>query len=400
MKLKIQISDILTILVVFAFFPPSIMERMSSSFDNLQRYLQLFFIAVLLINLIINEKVKFSKSHFRWGLYCLYGLILTLMMEPESTYRFLMRVGVPVFLAVLLCLSYENKSNGIEKLLKCMNFYWTTLIFLNCLMMFLFPNGIIRSSGGATAERANWLLGSKNNVVLPLIFASVIFLYNWMCDSRRRFIKLVVFFAMVFYSLMWAGSNGVAAFQGSSTGLLAFVLFFFLLFCIYFLHIRSLINKNIIGWVSVGFFCISVVVILGAISSNTFIGTLFEATGKDATASYRTFIWADAINRTMQSPIVGKGYTLEGLFRGSTQTYNMFLDCVYRYGIVGLMLLFSAFWSYKMNKNSGCANVSSSKYVFLVGIISMFLCAVVNSIKLEHLIVLLELYIFLDNDSK
>ena len=394
---KIRKIDVFTFFVIFVFFPPSILERLTSFSDSLQRYVQLGFIIILAVDLFVRKAVRIPKSHLRWGLYCFYGLILTLLIEPSSTYRFVLRVGLPVFLAVLLCLFYQNRPDGMTCLLNCMNTYWVLLIALNCVTMLLFPDGIIRSSGGATMERANWLLGSKNNVVLPLIFASSVFMFHFLRKPKRRLINPILFFAMVIFSMMWAGSNRVEAFGGSSTGLLALLVFFLMLFLGRF-PLRKHLMRLSVGWIAFAFCLLSAVVIWGSIHESSLIGSIFNIVGKDSTASYRTLIWADALERTMESPFWGRGYTVATLVSGFTQTYNMFLDCVYRYGLIGLSLLLFAFGSYRSPQAAPSGRRIIPAYVFLAGAVSMFLCAVVNSIKLEHIIVLLELYVCLQND--
>lgn len=397
--LKIKSFSIFTFFLIFVFFPPNILERISSSFDDLQRYLQLLCIGILMIDLISKRNVRFSQSHIRWGLFCIYGLILTLAFEPKSTYTFFMRVGVPVFLAVLMCMFYKNRPGGMQRLIECFYHYMMMLVVVNCVMMVLFPSGIIRSSGGATVERANWLLGSKNNVVLPLIFASTFFLFHYIQSQKRNLGKLIVFFGMVFFNLMWAGSDGLEAFGGSATGLLALLLFF-AMYIIGYTPIRKILMRLSIGWYAVAFLILSAVVIIGSISENSFIGLIFGTVGKDATASSRTHIWLAAINRVRQAPIFGYGYTSKILAYDIRQTYNLFLDCIYRYGMIGLVMFISVFGSYKpQNKNE--INVKMQpKYAFVVGIISMFLCSIVNTISLEYIIVLMELYVSIQTSNE
>ena len=67
-------------------------------------------------------------------------------------------------------------------------------------------------------------------------------------------------------------------------------------------------------------------------------------------------------------------------------------------GYYSFHLLLFAFGSYRSPLTALSGRKIITAYVFLAGAVSMFLCAVVNSIKLEHIIVLLEFYIFLQND--
>ncbi len=387
LRIKVIKSNISIYLLILVFFPPDILERMSDSVNNLQKFIQILLLIGLAFLLIIKGSIRFKKSHFYWMAFCAYGLILTAALQPEYVYNYLVKVVVPIFSVILLFLYFMIEETDIENLLGCMARHWMTLILLNALLMLIFPNGVIQSAASATHERANWLFGSKNNVVYPLIFGgSFIALYG--ATKRKWYYTFIIAIAAI--EMVCSGEEGVALFGGSSTGLVGFAMFIILFYMQGIVIRLRIINKFTFFKIGIFFFFVSMFVIYGTLSSNSGLAALFAVLGKDATASGRANAWRVALTYFFESPLVGQGYSRTLFTATLTSTYNFFLDCILRYGLLGMTFFFATLKSYSIK----AADVSKNMrcYVMTVAVACLFMCGIVNTIRWEFLTFLMEFY--------
>lgn len=389
-KIRIDRKDLFALCVNLAYFPPNIIERFSGGFNTMQRYVQILFIVIVLLLIIKKQKLSFSVSHVLWGIFCLYSFALTFILHRDVLYAYLTRVFVPIFSPILLIIYYKTEKNGLERFINCMAKYWAAIIVLNALFMLLYPHGIIQSTTGATMERANWLIGSKNNVVLPLIFAVSVLLIKYQQAERKKRLGYYFLFFLIIFELTCTGSLGVELMGGSSTGIVALAFFLVLFSFRKLLYRLKLDNYLSVGMLALLFLLVSIFVIGGTINTNSFLGALYGLLGKDPTASRRGVLWAVELSMIAQAPVFGHGFLITPFVSNMTGSYNLYLECLFRYGVVGLVLVFAAFFSYRNKRNRYGGSMES--YIFWVGIACIFMCFVVSSIQWEYMVLLMELY--------
>jgi hypothetical protein len=386
---KVKVKDLLALLIIFIFFPPEIIERLSDSLDTVQKYIQIAAMVLLLGMTLRKRGLNFSVAHVLWGVFCLYGLGLTVYMKTGYVYLYMIKVGVPIFSAILVCMYYKAEEGGMERLIRCMAGYWAFLIMLNALCMLLFPSGIIQSAAAATRERANWLFGSKNNIVAPMIFAACFICLAYHRSGQRGKIKYFFVLMLLVLEMVSTGEESAVFMGGSATGIVAIAVL--LIFFLFWRRLsRTALMKNLsVFLVALIFLGVSALVIYGSVGSSSLLGRLFAVLGKDITASGRVTAWTTALAMVLQSPVKGYGYLYTMFSSSLSSCYNFYLDCVFRYGLIGLLILFVLFAVYKRGRG---LEQDPKAYMFLVGIICMFICGVVNTMSWVYLALLLECY--------
>ena len=397
---KINWKDYLTVVIIFAFFPPILLERLSDTMNKLQIMLQIAMMCLLFVMIILKRQLIIRKHTLMcWGVFCLYGLLITFFLAPNMIYPYCVNVIMPIFEVILICINYQNEENGMERLTKCMTFYWCFLILANLALLFLFPSGIIRSTAGATHDRANWLIGSKNNIVFPMVFAGTLILNSIHQGTKKKRIFHYGILLIAGYEILASGANGMSFGGGSTTGLVAYMLLFVLFAMRGIMHKTNLDARLSIIFVAVLFLIITVLLVHGATNPNSMFAKVAGMLGKDSTGSGRTEVWPEVVPLFLQSPILGNGF-ITRTFNGSlTSTYNFYLDLAYRYGICGICLMMLVFASYTKMGRPELYSMHLDRLdslTFMIGFICLMVCGLVNTIRWQWLAMMLELYAYAD----
>ena len=397
---NVNYVDFFILVLIVVFFPPLILERMSDTLDKMKSLLQILFLLVLLFMLIKQRKLKSRPAIIAWCVFCAYGLAVTCMWQRENIYRYVIAVIIPIAYVILICMYCQSLPNGMMRLSKLMAFYWETLIVLNMLLMLAFPHGVVQSTAGSTHERANWLLGSKNNTVFPMILGVCFILHSYRYGGRRRKLFTALVIALAALEIFMSGPNGIALGAGSTTGLVTFMLLFMMYFCRNLFHRLRLDAVLTILAIALVFLLFDALLVFGSTGDQSVFSKVANLLNKDSTGSGRTVIWANSLKAWLEAPLFGSGYVFTTFSKTATGTYNFYLDCMVKYGIVGLALIFIVFYFYKrMGRINlyACFLIEQESFIFMIGFICLMICGFVNTIKWQYMVMILEMYAFTDS---
>lgn len=383
-------SDCLRSFFMFiVFFPPPILERIALS-DYIIKVLQIS-ICILLIIFFFFKKTNILKNMEVVLLaFLLYTFVFCLLISPNRIYNYLAEMGIRILGTLLVCKFIslnENKSTY-----EYINNYFALLIWLNGLAMILCPFGLIVSSDQATAERANWIFGSKNNVCVMFVTIFVFMFINY----RGRIIQiLTIILAMV--EAISTGSQKTEFFAGSTTAFVVLSLMLIILFLNHFSLVKKIFSRiptlwisiiGIIEWIiiwSIGF---------GILRVNEGI---FARLGKSNTFSGRSIIWVNSLKHILDSPVFGNGYT-EFIFNPlrnvyTSNIYSFWGNILIKFGIVGIIIMIIIM---KLSDNDDNVYIESNwdlsiKSIIKIGLLIYMLEGSINGIKWQYMILLLEL---------
>lgn len=390
-QLKLNLKEIRLFIGWFLCFTPPLLLRVSSLLASLIRYGGIIYIAFLFVT-YKPQKIRMTrKNGYFYGAFIAF-LIWTIgvVFFQSSKYllSFLKSDILPMAeMVILLFLSTSSKSaipqDKIWGLNVLHHLMWVYLI-MNFLSIIFFPRGIIRSAIGASVDRANWVLGSKNNQAIYLtLIVSFICLYNT-GSNNKKWGFLGIFVAL--FCAAFTGSNGIQFLGGSSVGI------FSVLFILIAYILSDIQNKNIFNIRFIYIYLIICLVNLIVLNIRTgfFTKLLSTFTGifhKDITFSNRVYFWESVKRYIFNNPWIGYGeqqvnFLSSSVFSWSsesTYTYNLFLKIIFSFGFVGFALMSIIFVQLpKVEKDS--------QYTILIAsMICVFVNGLMNEIRFHYL---------------
>lgn len=373
----------------FIFFAPPIFYRISGMVTSLLRYGGCAYIILLLLlnrkRSIYKIKPLFMKCFFA---FFLWATAMVVIKSPNQIATFFYEQLMPVIGVFLLINSSVNdRHTNIEKKLEgLVSLYWLSIIYIvaNFMTIILYPNGIFRSSVGSSVERANWLLGSKNNQSTYIILSVLIILLFMKKKIMNRFLQeLLIIIGTV--SIFSTGENRVEFMSGSSSGMIA--ISFLVVISIFLLLNKDIPFTNLkFKWIYLMILTVYFLIITGTTmpSIKAFIENVLH---KSMTYNSRTLIWQQALHYIARRPFTGYGeiqiwlsVRLSSWLNGTTNIYNLILKQLFDFGMIGL-LLFSA--SYIT-----LPKYDDHKYhLVIIGIIAFFILGLMNEIDWNYLVV-------------
>lgn len=250
----------------------------------------------------------------------------------------------------------EDEDDALYSILLAF-YFWC---IFDIVITFLYPLGAPFLANG-------YILGWKNNKILPYFIANFLSLYVYVrkreCGSNKNF--LLIWFG---FALASAISSIMA---GSSTT--AFVIVMMLAY----IPLKGLIDATFITNINAILIIHVIIFILVIFVRETFqepldaiMMALFQ---KDATFTGRIYIWKNAFVKIVQSPIIGYGkYSMNwaalpgGYYYPWNMAHNQILDLLMQGGVVFLSIWFSV-----LNKIRKAALHNSTQYGKIVAY-SMF----------------------------
>lgn len=387
-SLRIRKKDFLFFIGWFICFPPSILFRISGRISLFLRYGGILYFIVLLLSHKFKLKSKNSKFKSSIVIFAVWSCFVVIWKSPGELANYLFDMFLPVAeVAIMIyCSTYNSESNVQSKLNDFISLYWlcVSYIIINFLLMVCYPSGLIRSSSGSAIERANWLLGSKNNLSVYLILAVTIVLFF----TKETWISKVYSTALCVIALgsvMMAGDNGVEIFGGSSTGLVAITLLTITMIMNYRHRDIPLLSYKF-KWILMFVVIINIVIITGTsipLMQNFIINVLH----RDMTFTGRIGIWQQVLYYISCHPFIGYGEQqlwyyihISRLVNGTTYVYNLFLKQLVDFGIVGTFIFCSVFWNIPQAKNK--------KYEILIaGTIAFFICGMMDEVDYNFIFI-------------
>lgn len=282
--------------------------------ENVVNVLRVLITLYLILKLI---RVKLSEPLLVVGFYCVAMLIPTIIYNGA-----LIKAGNYIISALSAILLYIVYRKYIANIIKVVLFILEIYIFINLVLMLLYPDGMYIYDG-----YKSWLLGMKNGFSSYFLCAICMRLvYNSINNETKK--GLGMFIAILISSLI-----------GGSSTLLVVLALFLLLFCLSYTRFRKYLNyKFLTIFYMVLFFGI---VILRF--QNLFEFIIVDVLNKDLTFTNRTYIWDKAIRAFMNNKPFGVGIqSIENLSKyivlEHSQVHNQILD----YALNGGILLLSA----------------------------------------------------------
>ncbi|WP_343246840.1 O-antigen ligase family protein [Diplocloster hominis] len=382
--IHIRKTDVFFLIGWFLFFAPPIFYRISGMVTSMLRYGGCAYIILLLLlnrkRSIYKIKPLFMKCFF---VFFMWATAMVVIKSPGQITTFFYEQLMPVIGVMLLINSsvndrHTNKLNGLVSL------YWLSVIYIvaNFLTIVLYPNGIFRSNVGSSVERANWLLGSKNNQSTYLILAVLIILLFMKKKIMSRFMQeiLIIIGAL---SICSTGENGVEFMGGSSSGMIAIA--FLLVISIFMLLEKNIPFTNLkFRWIYLIIIAVYLLVITGSTmpTIQTFVENVLH---KSMTYNSRTLIWQQALLYIARKPFTGYGeiqiwlsVRLSSWLNGTTNIYNLILKQLFDFGIIGLILFSVSFMT--------LPKFDDRKYhIVIIGIIAFFILGLMNEIDWNYL---------------
>lgn len=364
---KKQLINILFIIAVLPFLiPRGVLELQSLSFRQVLYYMRIVFIIVGIVYCIIY-RIKVSLITYIFTIFYVIELILCII-RGCSTVQAIDDLIYVLGIAILMEIALKN---DLGMFIKSIAIILSSIIILNLLTLYIYPNGMYVDSRGWTA---NWLLGYYNShifVYLPWLLCILLWIYS----KQNKF------------SILSLGSIGIALFgvywAGSKTSMVSLVVI--LIISILFIKIIKVRLPNIF------YFYIFVVVISYMIIflniQAQYSDIIQKYLNRDATFTGRTIIWNIALNYFRRHPIWGNGYVYYNLMTWiSTQSHNAFLNIMVQQGIFGLIYftIIIICISKRLNK---FRNHPYAKIITLI-LIAYFIDFITEMYQLPHLLFL------------
>lgn len=348
--IRLNKRKILLFIGWFLCFMPPLILRISNSLAPLIQYGGILYVAFLFVifrpqKLLLSHKKCFFIVTFLMFIFW----TITIVAIKSSSYLipFIKADILPLIeVVILLCLSINSKSKVPREKLKDLNvlYYlmWTYLI-LDFLSIILFREGIIKSSIGSSIDRANWVLGSKNNQsIYLLLIVSFICLYS-IEIGKKTYGLLGCLIAL--FCAMFTGSDGLQFMGGSSVGIITMLL----MLAVYLFCGMKQIEIFNISYVYI-YLLVCLIYFFVLNFNNTFIVRLATIVTsffqKNITYSNRIYVWESVKKYIFDSPWFGYGEQQINFYFSATHTlssettyvYNLFLKILFSYGFVGFIL--------------------------------------------------------------
>ena len=231
-------------------------------------------------------------------------------------------------IGLLFVIKHLNLKYG-EIFLDALKIMCRIMIYLNLILLFLYPNGIYAENNGYLTTRY-LLLGMDNqavSVIIPfMIIIYAISKYQNKIKNSFFYLDIIVFLASII--LIWCGNSIVGI------GFFIIALFYQKIFK------RKLTIKSSL-YILI-FLSVFIVFLQGFKIFSVFI---IDFLGKDLTLSGRTTIWSNGIREWLKYPIIGHGFQVSeafitfsnasGYVRGA---HNQILNILLHGGIIYLLL--------------------------------------------------------------
>lgn len=229
----------------------------------------------------------------------------------------------------LLFLLFNYYSNRIQLLIKSMAFAFSCCIYLNMLIMVLFPNWMFMAEDAFDS----FLLGGNYNQMGPRFLAAIVLNslcieYNWKWCINYIAIIVVAVATLVLVNSM--------------TSFAAIILYVFISL-IPSLQLRKYAAVSI--FIFFVLFQMFVVFSGNSLHNNELAVYIVEdVLGKDLTFTYRTYMWDQSADYFFKSPIIGYGFLNEDWYREHMVVYGVgphnFIYAILLYGGITLLITF------------------------------------------------------------
>ena len=397
-KIYIDLQALFYTFAAIVFFIPPMVENIVANISYADAFLNIVRVLIILTMLVFSltqKTLKLTTMEIALITFAIWGFIVTLVNESGHLFQY---VGSVFFKIIAMIFLVNNMTNGKEaKTIGGIAHYFTALIWINAVLMILFPHGLFMSSVGAVVKRTNWIFGSKNNVTLyAIVVLCVLYIENLRIKCVFNYITVAIFAI----EIACMGPAGVEVLGGSTTAI--FVLF---VFCFASLIQNTVVfqlieRKSTLPYIAL--FSLFLCMLIWYISLNQ-SGTINEVLnnvlnnfGKDTSFSNRDLVWENVLHSIRQHPFVGRGFHPVQFQIGTEKTASMYSfwgSIAYYYGLIGIIILLVVFsLCERINVDSKNTN-SKPRFVLKLGIALLTIFGLMNDMyNWSCLLFLMELY--------
>ncbi|EGU56195.1 transmembrane exopolysaccharide production protein [Vibrio nigripulchritudo ATCC 27043] len=297
-----------------------------------QKYMQMAQLALIALFFFFTGKRILAQMRISVLAYIIIAFsLLSILFSPNSSLalRYLISVSV-VSVPVFLYYRYY----GPEVLYKTLVTFFTAVVVLNVIYVFLFPQYAIMNGIHAGAWRG--LFVHKNGAGSFFAVISIIFLQRWWFESKCRDLKQLILFLCCL--LMVIMSQSITALL---TMMVVITTFFFVRFVI----AKPMIRQKIVLLAFYSTCLIFLVILL-----NAFLYDILILLGRDPTLTGRTGLWEVLYGLIFERPLFGYGigvfsrpeimYQYSAAFGWAARsTHSSYMDLVLGIGIPGSMVV-------------------------------------------------------------
>lgn len=328
-KIKISIAKnkiekyIFYLFLILPYFKPTCFTVISPLINNIFNIFQIFNFFIILLLVIKNKKI--SKLNMFIILFLMIHIISTLLNNGNIHDTLVMDIKI---LSLSLLIDLELRENP-KDFLTSFEFLLYTLVVLNMITVFLYPNGMYISP--VSGYQRNWFLGFKNIHILYILPTLLISIINSYINKNKISIRTWILLLISIISLIkvW-----------SATGIVAIILVTIIML---FINIIKKIKINFKSFI-IGYIILFFSVIVFRLQ-NMFRYLIINILEKDLTFTGRTYIWDYVLEFIKEKPILGYGkeYSVIRYAKGynyhSYHAHNIFLEIIYQTGFCGLIVM-------------------------------------------------------------
>lgn len=362
MKIKINKENLISVLLFAVVCEFPIFERLSSSLGTILGIIRLIAFAYSILIIVSIKGFKksriFNEFHFYFFLFCIIGIVSTIIKTPNQTIYYIIHYLYPYICTLVIfevILGYGNFNKKISAISKYLSF----AVWLNFITMIIWRKGIIVSSASSMHERANWIFGSKNNIVafLPLVLCIIGMDLSLNKQKKKHILFNYLMLGITFISFSSMGSSEFQLMSGSTTAIFEMLFFLFLFFISEYIQNTKIVRLFTMRNICIFSIILMIIIVDISQGSDGIISKIVVLFGKDIGFTGRYSVWTSAIDAIKESPIFGIGME-ERIFRTwnsslseNTSIYSYWLSIGVRFGILGIIANFAMFATSDKNGN-------------------------------------------------
>lgn len=245
--------------------------------------------------LALKHKIWPKAFHLLMILYLMVLVYSTIVHNASETLKTMFAIAVDVATIVIM-FAYGMKKNP-TKTLKILSIVFSIYIYLNFLLLLLYPSGIwYEYTDTSVGVASRYFLGSNYNQLGSSLLLAMVLSAVYYQLTHKGLINLVGLIIVSFLSLIIVGSK---------TSLVCILLFY-----IFLLLKSSKLRSLAIRYFIIVYFFVQFLFVftLTDLSANPLIKYVVEdLLGKDMSFSSRTDIWRRTAFMIVQSPVTGYG---------------------------------------------------------------------------------------------
>lgn len=271
--------------------------------------------------------------------------------------------GIAVVCAVGF-IKYFSLKHGFKEFIKYFNYAVSSLVWVNLITMFIFPDGIVRSTVHIYNSAPVFFLGQVNQFSIHLILSIILFIALRLMDSSYKIGNIVFCVLPIILTIFKdVATTAIVAIGIMIIGIIVVVAFPNLISRFE----RPVLNTMIVVIV---FFLLSRILTLPII-----VKFITSVLGKDITLASRTAIWEEAFNilKDRNTLLFGRGEISGSAYvvlntGAAFSAHNILLQVCFISGLIGLVLFILFFYR-------SIYRIEKSNQVFKRAVISVCLLA-------------------------